>query len=347
VQTVITDPAGRSIRWVPSFVALSAIWGASFLFIKVGVEQLHPLYLTLFRVGTGALTLLVVLLVTRDRLPRDPRVWGHLTVIAAFANCLAFTLFGYGEQRISSVLAGIWNGTTPLATLLIAVLVFRAERFTAARVTGVLLGFAGLLVVLGVWQGIGGAALTGQLMCFGAAVCYGLAFPYMRKFISGRPESGVALSAAQLIAATAMLAVVSPLVAGAPTAVTALSGEVVASVLALGVLGTGLAFVLNLRVVRLAGATTASTVTYLIPLFATLVGVIVLGERLSWYQPAGAVLVLLGVAVSQGALRWRRPRPAVGDAAPVAPDCPVAPVAPVAPGGPAAGSRSRVTSVQM
>lgn len=315
MRNVTTDEPVRSIRWVPAFAALAAIWGASFLFIKVGVEELHPMYLTLGRVAAGAVTLLVVIAVTGDRLPRDPRLWGHLTVVAAFANCLAFTLFGYGEQRISSVLAGIWNGTTPLATLIIAVLLFRSERATATRVVGVVLGFLGLLVVLGAWQGIGGPTLTGQLMCFGAAVCYGLAFPYMKRFIAGRPESGVALSAAQLVAATAILAVLAPVLAGPPPAVHRLAGDTVASVLALGVLGTGLAFVFNLRVVRLAGATTASTVTYLIPLFATLVGVVVLGERVTWYQPVGAAVVLLGVAVSQGAVTRLANRRRLGRAA--------------------------------
>ncbi|HZN71787.1 MAG TPA: DMT family transporter [Micromonosporaceae bacterium] len=300
MTAVSVDPQVRPVRWLPGFVALAAIWGASFLFIKVGVSQLHPVYLTLGRVATGALTLLAVLVVTRDRLPRDPKLWGHLAVIAAFANCLAFTLFGYGEQRISSVLAGIWNGTTPLATLLVAVLVFRSERATVARVVGVATGFVGLLVVLGAWRGVGGAALTGQLMCLGAAVCYGLAFPYMKKFLTARPESGVSLSAAQLLMATAELAVIAPFLAGSPPDVTQLHADVIGSVLALGMLGTGLAFVLNLRVVRLAGATTASTVTYLIPIFATIVGVIVLGEQITWYQPVGAAIVLLGVAISQG-----------------------------------------------
>jgi drug/metabolite transporter (DMT)-like permease len=179
------------------------------------------------------------------------------------------------------------------------VLVFRSERATLPRVLGVGTGFVGLLVVLGVWQGIGGAALTGQLMCFGAAVCYGLAFPYMKRFLTGRPESGVSLSAAQLLAATAELVLIAPVIAGAPPDLTELHADVVGSVLALGVLGTGLAFVLNLNVVRLAGATTASTVTYLIPIFATVVGVIVLGEEITWYQPVGAAVVLLGVAISQ------------------------------------------------
>jgi drug/metabolite transporter (DMT)-like permease len=300
------DRAGPDLRgFLPGFLALAVIWGASFLFIKVGVRELHPLYLTLFRVGAGAITLLVVLAIGRQRLPRDPRLWGHLTVVAAIGVALPFTLFGFGEERVSSVLAGIWNATTPLIALPMAVLVFRTERMNARRAIGISLGFVGVLTVLGVWQGVGGAQLTGQLMCFGAAACYGLAIPYQKKFVAGHAASGLSLSAVQLLIATAQLAIVAPLFAGAPPAPTGLSLDVIASVLALGALGTGLAFVINMRNIRVVGATTASTVTYLIPIVSTVIGVIALGEGVTWYQPVGALIVLLGVAVSQGLLGGR------------------------------------------
>ncbi|SIS01067.1 DMT family transporter [Micromonospora avicenniae] len=300
-------PAPRS--WLPGFLALAAIWGSSFLFIKVGVEELHPLQLTLYRVVTGTLTLLVVLAVLRDRLPREPRVWAHLFVVAAFGVAVPFTLFGYGEQRVESMLAGIWNATTPLIVLPLAVLVFRTERLTTRRAVGLALGFTGVLVVLGVWEGVGGSHFAGQLMCFGAAACYGVAIPYQKRFVAGSTHSGLSLSAAQLLLATVQLAIVTPLVAGAPPLPTRLSLPVVASVVALGALGTGLAFVINMRNIRVAGASTAATVTYLIPVFAVLIGAVALGERLNWHQPVGALIVLIGVAVSQGLLSRRRPTP--------------------------------------
>jgi drug/metabolite transporter (DMT)-like permease len=302
-----TAPDRLNLRaFLPGYLALAVIWGASFLFIKIGVRELHPLYLTLFRVATGALTLLVVLAVTRVRLPRDPKLWAHLSVAGTIGVAVPFTLFGYGEERVSSVLAGIWNATTPLIALPMAVFAFRTERLTTRGAVGIGIGFAGVLTVLGVWQGVGGSHLTGQLMCFGAAACYGVGIPYMKRFVAGRSESGVALSAAQLVAATVLLAIVTPLLVGAPPAPTGLSLDVIGSVVALGALGTGLAFVINMRNIRLAGASTASTVTYLIPIAATIIGVIVLDERLSWYQPVGAAVVLAGVAVSQGLLRRRK-----------------------------------------
>lgn len=305
--------------WLPGFLALAAIWGSSFLFIKIGVEELHPLHLTLYRVATGALTLLVVLALLRDRLPTEPRVWAHLTVVAAFGVAIPFTLFGYGEQRVESMLAGIWNATTPLIVLPLAVLVFRTERLTARRAIGLGLGFVGVLVVLGVWEGVGGAHFTGQLMCFGAAACYGVAIPYQKKFVAGSSHSGLSLSAAQLLLAAVQLAIVAPLAVGRPPVPTSLSAAVVASVLALGALGTGLAFVINMRNIRVAGASTASTVTYLIPVFAVLIGALVLHERLNWHQPVGALIVLLGVAVAQGLVGRRRPREPVSPGVPAAP----------------------------
>ncbi len=300
--------------WLPSFLLLAAIWGTSFLFIKVGVRELHPLWLTFGRVLAGAATLLVVLVATRDRLPRDARLWGHLVVLAALGVAIPFTLFGFGEQRVSSVLAGIWNATTPLVALPLAVLAFRTERMTLKRAAGIGIGFAGVMLVLGVWRDVGGAQLTGQLMCFGAAMCYAVAIPYQKRFVAGRADSGVSIAAAQLIVAAVQLAIVSPLLAGAPPVPTRLSGPVLTSVLLLGALGTGLAFVLNFRVIRVAGASTSASVTYLMPIVATLVGVLVLDEHLVWNQPLGAFVVLIGVAVSQDALgRLRRARSARSD----------------------------------
>src|SRR5262245_42258415 len=233
-ETVMRRP------WVPAFAALALIWGSSFVFIKVAVGEVAPAYVALSRVALGALTLVVVLLVTRDRLPRDARLWGHLVVVATLANLIPFTLFGYAEDgRVSSVLAGIWNATTPLVTLVVTIAVFPAEKATRERVLGLLLGFAGVLTVLGVWRGVGGASLVGQLMCFGAAVCYGLMFPYVRRFVAHRSESGTSIAAAQTLIATAQLAIVAPLLAGAPADPLHLRWTVVGSLLALGALGTG------------------------------------------------------------------------------------------------------------
>ncbi len=294
-------PEASARHWSARFLLLAAIWGCSFLFIKIGDEAFAPLQVALGRLIFGAGALLVALAARGDRLPRPGRVWGRLAVAALLLNTLPFSLFAYGETRVTSVLAGIWNATTPLLTLAVALLTLPEERPSRERVVGLAVGFAGVLVVLGAWQGFGGRAVLGNLACFGAACCYGLGLPYMRKHLAGRPESALALSAAQLLCGAAELAIVTPVLATAP--ITLPPARAFASVVALGVLGTGLAYVLNYGLIRDAGATVASTVTYAIPLFSTLAGVLVLGEPLTWNQPAGALVVILGVVVSQG--RWR------------------------------------------
>jgi drug/metabolite transporter (DMT)-like permease len=160
------------------------------------------------------------------------------------------------------------------------------------RIVAILSGFAGVTVLLGPWQGLGGQQLIGHLACLGGAVCYGLGVPYTRRYLSGRPESGVALAGGQLLCAALALAVVAPL-AGAPTL--RLGAGPLLCLAVLGVLGSGLAYVLTYAIVRAAGAAAFSIVTYVIPIVSTALGVIVLGERLSWNEPVGAAVVLAGV----------------------------------------------------
>ncbi|GAC1511572.1 MAG: DMT family transporter [Chloroflexota bacterium] len=294
-----------AVPWQARLVLLGAIWGMSFLFIKVGDEALAPLQVALARLIFGTATLLAILAVRREALPRDRTLWAHLAVAALLFNVLPFSLFAYGETLTTSVLAGILNATTPLLTLPIAMLTLPEERPTRNRILGLIVGFTGVLVVFGIWHVTGGHALLGNLACLAAAACYGVGFPYLRKHIAGRPESSVVLSAAQLLCATVELALVVPFLTKAPTT---LPVKVLASVVALGVLGTGIAYVLNYGLIRDAGATNASTVTYVIPLFATLAGVLFLQEHLTWNEPAGAVVVIAGVALTQDRFRIARRR---------------------------------------
>lgn len=290
------------VPWPLQFVLLSAIWGASFLFIKEALHAVAPVDVAFGRLAFGALVLGVTLALRREAPPLGARAWGHLFVVGLVGNAAPFTLLAYGETHISSVLTGIWNATTPLMTMLVATAVLPQERPTGRRVAGLLGGFAGVIVVLGPWRHLGGGQLIGQLMVFGAATCYGVAFPYTRRFLAGRPESGIALSFGQLACAALQTGVVTIFVGPSPSGFTATS---LLSLAALGALGTGLAYILNYAIVRQAGATTASTVTYLVPLWATALGVLVLSEPLTWNEPVGAAVVLGSVAASQGVLRIR------------------------------------------
>jgi drug/metabolite transporter (DMT)-like permease len=262
-------------------------------------------------VAVGAVTLAALVLARGERFPRDRRVWLHCAVLAVLFNAAPWTLFAYGEQHVSSIAAGLWNATTPMWVLLLSLAAFGERRPTPERVAGLVLGFAGVAVLLGPWRGLGGGAALGHLACAWAAAGYGLGFPYTRRHLAGRPESGIVLSGCQLICAAVMVAVFLPLV----QAPDGLHLDGVGSLLALGGLGSGVAFALNYAIVRRKGIAVASTVTYLIPVFSTALGALVLGEPLRWNQPAGTVTLLAGIALSRrtnpvraagsGARGWR------------------------------------------
>lgn len=305
--------------WELQFVALAAIWGSSFLFIKVIAGHWPALWVSFGRVALGAAMLLVLVAVRRERLPRDRRLWLHCAVAALSFNTISWTLIAFGEQHVSSIVAGLWNATTPLWVLVVSMAAFPEQRPTRGRIGGLAIGFFGVAVLLGPWRGFGGGQLIGDVACAGAAICYGLGFPYTRRHLAGRPESGIVLSACQLLCATLMLGVFLPLAPG-PSGKIGLDGA--ASLLALGALGSGIAFALNYAIVRAKGATTASTVTYLIPVFSMVLGATVLAEPLHWNQAVGTAVLLLGIAISQG--RLRPAATAVSSASQPAPSAPPA-----------------------
>jgi drug/metabolite transporter (DMT)-like permease len=300
------------LGWRVQFLLLSATWGSSFLFIKVLDRHWPALWVALGRIALGAATLVALTIVRRERLSLDRATWLHLLVVAALFNAVPFTLFAFGEKHVSSIVAGLWNATAPLWVIVFALAAFPEEHPDAARVAGLMIGFAGVAVLLGPWHGLGGSQLTGQLACAGAGVCYGLAWLYTRRYLAGRQTSGIVLSAGQLLCATALLA---PAVALAAPPTSHIGADGLASILVLGVLGTGVAYLFNYAIIRAAGATTAATVTYVVPLFSTLLGVVVLGEGLSWNQPVGAAILLVGIAVSQR--RLGAVRAAAGSASPL------------------------------
>ena len=271
--------------------ALAAIWGSSFLLIKIGERSFAALQVSFGRMLIGTVTLIAVIAIRRHALPASWRTWAHLAVAGALLNALPFSLIAYGEQHVSSVLAGIWNATTPIFTLPVAIMMIADERVTDRRVAGLLVGFVGVVTVLGIWTGLGAASLEGNLLCLGAAVSYGLGFPYARRYLARRPDGPVSLATGQLICGTFELALITAVVTGPPSAI-ALGPTV--SVLALGALGTGVAYILNYSIIRDAGATVASTVTYVIPIFSTFAGVVLLGEPLTWNQPVGAAVIVVG-----------------------------------------------------
>lgn len=288
------------LPWPVAFVLLSAIWGCSFWWIKLGLEMLAPVQVAFVRLAIGASALVVLCALTGARLPRSRSTWRHIFVVALLMNSVPFTLFAIGETHVSSVLAGIINAATPLTTLAVILLAFPEEKPNFDRVAGLLVGFLGILVVVGVWQGLGSGEWTGILACVAAVSCYGVAIPYIRRHLTGLPESGIGLATGQVGLGAALLL---PIAVAAGPLPGPIALDPVLAMLGLGALGSGIAFALNYQVIGAAGPSTASMVTYLTPLFAIVVGLAFLGESVTWNEPIGGLVVLLGVAVAQGRLR--------------------------------------------
>lgn len=297
--------APSSAATAARFAATALLWGASFLFIKVAVEGLSPSQVALGRLLFGAIALAIVMLVTRRRRPREAKYWMHVSVVATVFCVIPFLLFGYAGELIPSGLSSIYNATTPITTMLIALLVLPQERLTTARSLALVVAALGVLVVAAPWRFIGGdpglsGSLLGQLACLGATLCYGIATVYARRFVSPFGYDPTTVATTQVGVGAVIMLVLAPAIALQPVDLT---WPVIASVVALGVLGTGLAYVFYYGVLAAWGATLASTITYLTPVVGVLLGVLVLQETLSWNEPVGAAVVILGILIGQGSLR--------------------------------------------
>lgn len=292
--------------------ALALCWGSSFLWIKLSLRGLSPVQVVAVRVAVGAAILTAVVRWRGLRLPRDPRLWGLLLGAAALFNAVPFLLFAVAEQRVDSGLAGVLNGTTPLWTVAIGLAVRNERRVGPARAAGLVLGFAGVLLIFEPWQGGTDFDLWGAAACLGAAVSYALGYVYMDRFLAARGLPAYVLAACQLLAAVALLAVVTP-VAGLQRP--DLRADALVSVVMLGVFSTGAAFLLNFQLIADEGATATSTVAYLLPVVSVVLGALALGEPLTAHVLLGMAVVLLGVALARkGTARLSRavnpaPRP--------------------------------------
>lgn len=306
------------VPWQVKFTALAFIWGSSFLLMKIGLRSLAPLQISGLRILSGASVLLLLLTASRGRLPRDLGTWVHLMVTGFFLGSLPFSLFALGEERVSSALAGIGNSITPIATVALSLLLLPTDKIGARKIIGVLIGFVGVLVVMQPWQSQGRPDLLGFGMTLVAGMSYGLGWTYTRRFLSGRDFGGLTLPTAQMLVSAGQMLVAlmvwwltqrDNLSLAAPWSLHAntVGGSAfwpLLAVLALGVVGTGIAMSFQYDVVRAAGPTVGTSVTYLIPVVSVALGVLVLGERLQWPQFAGAAVVL-GAAILIGRSKRR------------------------------------------
>jgi drug/metabolite transporter (DMT)-like permease len=286
-------------------LALTAVWGASFLFIKVGVRDFSPSTLICLRCGLAVLTLLPILLVrsgAREAIAAArPRV-GALAVVGIVNTAIPFFLITWGEQYVDSGLTAILNASSVLFAALFAFVLDRGQRVTGLRLAGVLIGFAGVVLLVGAQPGGGHRAVPGALAIVGAAVCYGWAALYTGRRLRGTPPLVVATGST--LAAT--LVSLPPALIQLPASMP--GWKEWASVIALGVLGTGIGYLLYYGLIAGAGASRAILVTYLVPPMALVYGALILDEPVTATSLGGLALILGGVALGTGAVGVARLR---------------------------------------
>ncbi len=290
---------------------LALFWGSSFLWIKIGLASFTPVQMTFVRLVLGSAVLVVLCYAGRRRLPRDRRLWGHLTVAALVGNAVPFTLFAVGEQTVDSGVAGVLNATTPLWVLLIGLSLGTERNLSAIRLSGLVLGFLGTLLIFAPWES-SELASWGAVVILAAAIMYAVSFAYIGRFLSGRGLPPITLSASQIIAATGLTALAMPF-GGFDSIHLRLDAAI--AVCVLGIFGTGFAFALNYRLITDEGPTNAAAVGYLLPVVSVLLGALALDENLNPRVIAGMVVVLGGVAMTRVRRRLAVPTPVIAEPA--------------------------------
>lgn len=308
-------PPGKSMAMAPApamgwrewtmLLLLSVLWGGSFFFFKVLVATLPPLTVVLGRVGLAAVVLNLWLVLRGDFMPGSWRLWGRFAVMGLLNNVVPFSLIVFGETRIASGLAAILNATTPMFGVLIGHWMAPDERLTRTRLAGVLLGFAGVAVLVGpdARSALGQTDLAGEAACLGAAMIYAVAGFYGRRF---RAIAPIKIATGQI---TASALILIPLVAvfDRPWTLPMPDGASWAAFAGIAVLCTVLAYILYFRILAAAGASNLLLVTLLIPPSAILLGVALLGERLRPTELAGMAVIAMGlVSIDGRLLRWHR-----------------------------------------
>jgi drug/metabolite transporter (DMT)-like permease len=284
------------------FIALGAMWGSSYLFIKFGVEEgLTPFTLVALRLGIGLALLAVVVAIAREPLPRNRRIYGHLVVMSVINIVLPFFLITSAERTVDSALASVINGTVPLFAIVIAAFVLQDEPITVNRLAGLVLGFAGVVLLTGGSIGTGGD-LAGNVALVGSAASYGAGAVYARRNIRGlRPMIPALFQVGFAFVISSVLALALEHPWTEP-----LTGKALFSVAWLGILGSGFAYLVMFRLLGRWGATRASMVAYLLPVFGIALGVLVAKETIGLPVIIGTLLIVGGVALASSKIGARR-----------------------------------------
>ena len=285
--------------WLPAYLALGTVWGCSFIFIELGLEFLTPFGVAFIRCALGAITLLIFTKIRMVDLPKDRRIWQKLWVVAMLLNVIPGVLFAFAQQYVTSVLASIINAGTPLMTLVFMLIVFREEKLKPEQIIGLLIGALGVLTVVGVWKDLGDNQLVGVIALLIAISCYGASYPYSTRNVIPLKLKPEALATGQLIMAAVTLLPFF-IINGISNDFYRLQSVI--AMLCLGIFGSGFAYIWNFAITAAAGSAIASTVTYLTPVVAVIVGFLYLGEVIVWHEIVGALIVIVGALLSQGRL---------------------------------------------
>ena len=286
----------KKVGWIPAYLALGFVWGCSFLFIEKGLTFLTPNGVAFVRCALGALTLIILLKLKKRHLPRDLSIWFKLWIVSLLLNSIPGVLFATAQQDVTSILAGLINATTPLVTLLVMLAAFKEERVTLNQKFGLIVGAAGILIVFGVWKGLGDNSIAAVMMLLLAVLCYGISFPYTKRTIIPLQLPSEVLATTQLILATITLLPLYILNGSRDNEIKLIP---LLAMMVLGVFGSGFAYIWNFKIIKEAGSTIASTVTYITPIIAIFAGLLFLSEPLTWNEPIGGIVVLIGAAITQ------------------------------------------------
>ena len=286
--------------WVAMYTLAGIIWGASFLFVEYALTALTPIGVAFWRTTFGALAMLIAVLIYKSKLPTSFEAWRKMAIAGMFMSSVPFTLFAFAQTYVTSALASILNAVTPIATVIVMLIAFRSEKLLPHVVVGLVVGLIGVLIVLGVWQGFGDNEPLAIVALLVAVTCYGIGTPYVRKYIAPLKLSTEVSVFGQIGTAAVTLLPIYLISGQYFTSTPTLPA--IGSVLAIGALGSGVAFLLYYKVLDVVGSAIASSVTYITPVIAVILGVLLLNEELHWYEPVGGVIIIVGAAISQGSI---------------------------------------------
>jgi len=294
-----TPATSSRLDWL-LFILLGFLWGSSYLFIKIGVDAgLQPFTLVAMRLLVGFALLGVVVAAARERLPRNPQMYGHLLVMAAFSVAIPFSLITWAEQSVDSTLASVLNGSVPLFVIVIAAVFLRDEPISVNRLAGLALGFIGVAILVGFDPAdLVGGNLTAKLALIGSSLSYAVGGVYARRMVHGlRPMIPALFQVGFALVMVAVLALIFERPLRIP-----LRPDAILAIIWLGLLGSGAAYLLFFRLLGNWGATRTSMVAYLLPVFGIVLGAVVLAEEIDAGLLVGTALVIGGIALVNA--RW-------------------------------------------